>query len=282
MRSFRVVSLWDMLQISPRTMPALAYIAGCQSEWRLWVQLLRNAGQLGIYPPDISLETRALFLHYCQVLGETASELGMKASRAAADRVYRDCLQLLSVPIGHDAHRLARIAELAEQLLQVFNDEVQGQQLLTLSARYTHLFATVAPFGETVENAFPGAAYDVCEAAKCLALGRWTASVMHVMRAMDVGLTVLAKHHGVVPERNCNQAINEIEAKTREVAKRSHGAEAEQWAAEAATHLRFVKNAWRNQAMHPLEKYDEDRAVVIFESCRAFMQHLATKLSEDS
>ncbi len=74
-------------------------------------------------------------------------------------------------------------------------------------------------------------------------------------------------------QRDLNKTLNEIEAKTREVGRRSQGAEAEQWAAEAATHLRFVKNAWRNQAMHPRHTYDEERAVTIFESARSFMQH---------
>lgn len=31
--------------------------------------------------------------------------------------------------------------------------------------------------------------------------------------------------------------------------------------------------------MHPLERYDEERAVQIFENTRSFMQHLAGKLA---
>lgn len=127
---------------------------------------------------------------------------------------------------------------------------------------------------------FPSASYDIAEAGKCIALGRWTAVVMHSMRVLDVGLTALARQYGLEADRNWNQTLNQIEAKTREVAKRTHGDEGEQWAAEAATHLRFVKNAWRNHAMHPKEKYDEERAVAIFEHSADFMKHLAKKLSE--
>jgi hypothetical protein len=74
--------------------------------------------------------------------------------------------------------------------------------------------------------------------------------------------------------------LNQIEVKTREVGKRTHGPVAEQWAAEAATHLRFIKNAWRNHAMHPRQVYDEERAVAIFENSRSFMQHLSENLTE--
>lgn len=62
--------------------------------------------------------------------------------------------------------------------------------------------------------------------------------------------------------------------------KRTHGADEEQWFAEAATHFRTIKNAWRNYAMHGRDAYDEPRAKAIFESVKAFMQHLATRLSE--
>ncbi|WP_151720221.1 hypothetical protein [Gemmobacter serpentinus] len=83
--------------------------------------------------------------------------------------------------------------------------------------------------------------------------------------------------------RSLNHAkrLKSMGLEPREVSRRTHGGEAEQWAAEAATHLRFIKNAWRNQAMHPRQTYDEDRAVAIFDNARSFMQHISEKLSED-
>ena len=281
MQPFQIMSYWDMLQISPETMSALAFVAGCRAEWELWMQLLQNAGRLGIAPINISMQTRAHFLNSCKILGETAAQLGMKASQTAADRASKDCFRLLASPIGFDAPRLARVVSLAGQLLQVFGDEMGGHLLFTLSSRHAHLFSEPAPFGAKVEDAFPSATFDIAEAAKCRALGRWTACVMHMMRVMEVGLRSLARHFDVSADANWNQVLNQIEAKSREVSKRADGAEAEQWAAEAATHLRFVKNAWRNHAMHPTKTYDEERAVTIYESSRSFMQHLSSRLSED-
>ncbi|UXU74322.1 MULTISPECIES: hypothetical protein [unclassified Paracoccus (in: a-proteobacteria)] len=148
-------------------------------------------------------------------------------------------------------------------LAQTIIDELSGRKLYTLDRRHAIWFDDPSPFGAVVEDAFPSACFDIREAAKCRAVGRWTACVMHLMRVMEAGLGALAHHHDVPADANWNQVINQIEARIREVGKRSHGPEAEQCAAEAATHLRFVKNAWRNHAMHRFEKYDEERAASI-------------------
>ncbi|NSX87656.1 hypothetical protein G6L86_18800 [Agrobacterium tumefaciens] len=271
-----------MMPLPPNTMSALGFIAASRAEWKLWSQLLQNADRLQIAPPDISIETRAIFLNSCKVLGEAATLFGLTACRAAADRAFKECFEMLAKPIGYDFHRLARIVNLAEHLIQVFNDEIQGRQFLVLSNRYAHLFEEQKAFGVSVDDAFPGAAFDIAEAAKCLALGRWTACVMHTMRALELALVALAHHYQVEHGENWNQTLNRIESASREIGKRSHGAAEEQWAAEAATHLRFVKNAWRNHAMHPRATYDEERAVAIFEASRSFMKHLAEKISEDA
>lgn len=277
----QTVSLQEMLHLPPQTIHAIGFISACRAEWKLRSQLLQNARQLQLAPLNIDQQTCGLFLHYCEVLEGAAKLLHLKASQAAARRAFDEGLPLLSQPIGYDAHRLSRIVALAEQLLQVFGDEMLGGPLLTLDSRHAAFFDMAEPFGRSVEDAFPSAQFDISEAAKCRAVGRWTACVMHLMRALEVGLAALARHYNVAVDSNWNKTLNEIEAKTREVGRRSQGAEAEQWAAEAATHLRFIKNAWRNQAMHPRQTYDEERAVTIFESARSFMQHLSGKLSED-
>jgi hypothetical protein len=277
----QTVSLQEMLHLPPKTIHAMGYISACCAEWKLWSQLLQNAQQLQLKPLSLDPKTCAMFLHHCEVLEEAAKLLRLRASQAAARRAFDDGWTLLSQPIGYDAHRLSKVVNLAEHLIVVFGDEILGGPLLTLDSRHAAFFDMPEPFGRSVQDSFPSANFDISEAAKCRAVGRWTASVMHLMRVLEVGLAVLARHYDVTADSNWNKALNEIEAKTREVGRRSHGAEAEQWAAEAATHLRFVKNAWRNQAMHPQQTYDEERAIAIFESARSFMQHLSEKLSED-
>ena len=51
--------------------------------------------------------------------------------------------------------------------------------------------------------------------------------------------------------------------------------------AEAATHFRFIKNGWRNHAMHGRDKYTDEEAEGIYESVRSLMSHLSERLSEE-
>jgi len=100
------------------------------------------------------------------------------------------------------------------------------------------------------------------------------------MRVLESGINALAIHVEVNPKENWNSLLNDIEAKIRTIGKNESGKIDEKFAAEAATHLRFIKNAWRNYAMHAHETYDEERAFAIYENVKSFMRHLSTRLSE--
>ncbi|QEE43600.1 hypothetical protein FVA81_02940 (plasmid) [Rhizobium sp. WL3] len=164
-------------------------------------------------------------------------------------------------------------------VISSFQDEMEARLLFTFPRSSARYFSDGPPFGAEVEDVFPNVNYDVVEAGKCLALGRWTATVIHLMRVLEAGLEALARQVGVTPGENWNSVLNAIESKLREVRRKTDGPEQEQWAAEAGVHLRFIRNAWRNHAMHPLERYDSERASQIFEHTRSFMQHLASKLA---
>lgn len=266
-----------MIVLETNTISTLTYLSGCLAEWRDKLQLLRADM---IRPLMLPLETRAHFINSLLILESTAQKMGMTGTTVGIRRAREECLEYLAAPIGTDVHRLQIVVNHCERVLLAFMDELQGRDLFTLDPKHAIFFDKEIPFGQQCDAAFPSATYDISEAAKCRALGRWTACVMHLMRALEVGLSALARHYQIEHQANWNTVLNQIESKSREVGKKTHGAEEEKWAAEAALHLRFVKNAWRNHAMHPLEKYDEDRAVAIYDHCRLFLSHLAQKLSE--
>ena len=275
----------DMLQMividGAKTWTALSFISGAVASWRSGIEatsLSRSPGNLAIsLPPG----DRAQFVACCKWLAETAKALNMAATADAASRAIRECPDLLAAPVIYDTKQLMQVVTCGDRLIHAFNAELRDRIVMTMDSRHAAFFSAAEPFGSRVADAFPSAAFDITEAAKCRALARWTASVMHLMRVLEVGLIALARHYGVASDSNWNQMLNQIEAKTREVSKKTHGELAEQRAAEAATHLRFVKNAWRNHAMHARQTYDEERAVTIFDGARSFMQNLAEWLSED-
>ncbi len=254
---------------------SLTYLAGAHKHIALMRRQAIETRSLGLW----ELERFAEMRECARRLGVIAETLAMPAGRASSARLQQ---KLDSVAPFHGAltpDRLALVADEIAILISAFQDELEARLLLAFPPSSARYFASEPLFGEAVEDVFPAISYDVAEAGKCLALGRSTAAVMHLMRVLEAGLEALANHVAVPTGENWNTVLNAIEGKLREVRRKVDGREEEQWAAEAGVHLRFIKNAWRNHAMHPLERYDLERATQIFESTRAFMQHLAAKLS---
>jgi hypothetical protein len=67
-------------------------------------------------------------------------------------------------------------------------------------------------FGDNVGIKFPTASFDIEEGGKCLALGRPTACVFHMMRGMEVGLKALAKDLKIPYAPSWESYIKQIEA----------------------------------------------------------------------
>lgn len=138
-------------------------------------------------------------------------------------------------------------------------------------------------FGVEVFDAFPSANDDISEAGACLALGRATACVMHLMRVAEVGLKALGTALGIGPQNDWGSYLREIEAVLDKTAKASGSRTAQdQFFSEAAASFDYLKRAWRNPTMHVERTYTPERAEAIFNAVRSFMQHLATQLSEPS
>jgi hypothetical protein len=106
------------------------------------------------------------------------------------------------------------------------------------------------------------------------------------MRALEPSLGSLAAEFGLSFERaNWNTILDQIESRVAAIGTGS-GPHAANWRddkrfySEAAAHLRLIKDAWRNHAMHLRDRYDEERAEAVFINVKTLMKHLATRLSE--
>lgn len=210
-------------------------------------------------------------------LKESAGEIEARYTLMAIERVltslakgectYKDLLSRLRVINGriHDELSTTSVFVVGSDLAKYLDD-------------------SVAPFGDDVAVKFPSAAYDIVEATKCFGLRRSTASVTHLMRALEVGLAVVGAQFGVNTDyKNWQNVIDEIESKVRAINSTSHGAGwkgDQEFFAGAASHFRMLKDGWRNHAMHVRAKYTEEEAEDIYRSTRAFMRHLSSRLSE--
>ena len=136
-------------------------------------------------------------------------------------------------------------------------------------------------FGELVAAAFPGATYDISEAAVCLALARSSASVFHLMRTLEIGLSALGYVFGVsLAHTNWAPAIDRIEGRIRDMHKDPTWKalpdckDLQEQYAQAASVFGVFKDAWRNHTMHVRGKYTEEEAEMIFSNIKAFMQKI--------
>ncbi len=256
-------TLWDMLKVKAEPFVEVSELIG---------QLLGAFVSAPELKPD-----PAFAKHVTDMLNRMIEQLdamGLGTTKIAAVRA-RDHINIPDITIGQCRDYIVQVRDRLP-------DELAQTCLLSLSPREAALFDPSEPlFGTEVEDAFPSASFDISEAGKCRAIGRWAATVMHLMRALEPAIHSLQRAVGVsVPKEQWDQIINQIESSIRNITKKTHTPDEEQWFSEAATHFRVIKNAWRNYAMHGRDTYDEERASAIYDSVRAFMRHLASRLKD--
>jgi hypothetical protein len=182
---------------------------------------------------------------------------------------------------------LHNVSEYAQDLHLRLADELALCSFWQVPREYQQ-FLDPDLFGSQVANAFPSARPDIEEAGNCLAFGRATACVFHLMRVVEHGLRALARNlsdDNLNPSRNpsWDAILKKCEAEQRKpVAERSAEWRAADntFVSEIIATVRAIKDGWRNPSLHVERSYTPDQAKEIFIAVRAFMRRLAEKLSE--
>jgi hypothetical protein len=177
--------------------------------------------------------------------------------------------------------------ELIRGLKHRLEDELKRSHCFMMTREQAKYWATPQLFGSEVWQRFPSANSDVEEAGKCLACNRGTAAVFHLMRVLETGLRALGaslNDPNLDPKRN--PSWETILRKSDEELQKPVKDRTPEWTTDdgffstATANLRVVKNAWRNPTMHVERRYTEEEAREVWDASRAFMRHLAMKLSE--
>jgi hypothetical protein len=176
----------------------------------------------------------------------------------------------------------------------------RSQFLICLSKRK---FAYTRPPGEAyfekadllgVESflMIPDARDDVRDAGNCIAAELYSAAVYHLMRAAEHGLRRIAQEMKIkqivkgkktidVTESTWGELYDALRAKLESThqKKRISAKRAEEIKAysDLASDAKFLKNAWRDHAMH-LEQYSKREAMNVFERVKGFMQGIGKLL----
>lgn len=219
---------------------------------------------------------KALTPKFLEVRG-CCEVVGLKFSILAVDRLIAE---LSSKNIS--AFRTA-LAELKTRI----SDELNSSWFLYIPDDVRPYYNNSSLFGDEVAKKFPDASFDIEQAGNCFATINSTASVMHLMRALEVALDAIGLGVGVADI--IIEARNSWERLFREIKKQielnDKSADAtwppkRQFFVDSEAHLFSVKNAWRNPSMHLEKKYDQVEAERILRAIKDFMQHLATHLDQ--
>lgn len=161
-------------------------------------------------------------------------------------------------------------------------DELQAPHFLYLPQGKIEFYEkSKKVFGQQCLDKLTNATYDIEEAGKCLAFGRSTACVFHLMRVMELAVQEIGTKLGVslASEQNWHVILDQIDKAIREMPHKTRDEkEAQNKYAMCSSFLFNVKVAWRNEVMHPRAKYTEDEATDIFTSVRTFIQYLAKEI----
>jgi hypothetical protein len=173
---------------------------------------------------------------------------------------------------------------------------INGLQDNLSTRRFGYLPRDVAGFwnngeilGEDFLIGFPvEAILESIDAGCCLASGRWTASVFHLMRVAEYGLRRLAKMLRVtltdkskpqpIEYADWDKVITACQNKIDEAHKLPRTAKREkllQHYSRAADSCQYMKDIWRNEVSHARKRYTKAEALGVLDRVREFVAPLA-------
>jgi hypothetical protein len=180
---------------------------------------------------------------------------------------------------GFSGQALQKVVGPYREISTVIGRELKSRLVLILSQKEASLIQPDHPlFGKEVFDKFEATREDIEEAGKCLAFGRSTATVFHLMRALEGAAQIIAKKLGATIVDSNGKGLpwgviaENMKPKIDSMTKGSD--EQIKWY-RVQNDLVVVNRAWRVPTNHPKETYTVEQASEIFEATKAFMKELA-------
>lgn len=277
----RLRTLAEMIPFDASTICILSNFLGTMNGT---ISLAKQANAEGASAMQLTAEKSAQALNYLNSARYVLNHAGLVLSVGFVDIVVKTL---------NEKGSLDEIGNAYEQLKNAIQIELDNRFFFELAASKKELFqpAADAPiFGSEVQEQFPSVLYEIDEAAKCLALERFTATVFHLMRAMERTLVALRKYLELqdptnLGNRNWGVILRdlrlEVERRTKlgTTAWRSH--QDQHFFTDLIGSLAAVKLAWRDPTMHPERNYNQTEAEEVFAAVRTLMQKIASKMDQE-
>jgi hypothetical protein len=125
------------------------------------------------------------------------------------------------------------------------------------------------------------ASYDLYESGKCFAAGRYTATVFHLMRALEYGVSKFADQLqvNVNPRDTWGMILGNVDNAIGALPENTDSEREYRRVRRAVSaSLHAVKDAWRDATMHPRATYTEEDARDILAASTSFLRQLTAIL----
>ncbi|HXG89169.1 MAG TPA: hypothetical protein VNJ02_12600 [Vicinamibacterales bacterium] len=222
--------------------------------------------------------TLKIFIDHCIAAGLTTSAITVGK---------------LQAEYAKDHCEMRKIRALAKELHERLIDEMQGKLFFSLDMREAELYSKPIQGWEGVLRRFPNALIDVEEAGKCLALGRYTAAVFHLMRVAESAVLEFQCFLDSAPDPKAyfGSVLKKLEHVRQRTGYQHLPAHLKGYVGfldEILPQLHAVKDSWRNKVTHVdgqiviADVFTEEMALGIRSATLLLMKKLAAGLPAPS
>ena len=187
----------------------------------------------------------------------------------------------------HDTRRknVTELSVSVDALRRLIENEMEEHLFLWVPPHRADFYSKDAEaiIGKDCCDRFPSIRREVEESVKCYAVGRYTASAFHLMRATEVCVKALAKAIKATPTHDSWRLVFEemknqvaIPFGNRQKHWKSHG----DFLHTLWTDMCAVAKEWRNDLAHTVDTYTEEEAKQLLGVIPVFLRHGATKMDE--
>jgi HEPN domain-containing protein len=271
--------LWSLADLVT-SLPLFDFLVAFHVLW-LRLQGVRNGAESRIEPELLSAIVADL--RSLEELCRTSRlhDLGMEVSKVR-DR--------LSNPYNRP-RSCETVYVLLDTLYKDLHGGLQLRAFASIPRDRTDYFEQEAMFGEQVAGVLRDASADIKSAGNCFAAEEYTATVFHLMRAVEHGLRALAKKLRVklthsrrplrIEDADWNNVItackNKIDAARRLPPGPRRREKLESYS-DAVDHCTYMKDIWRNNVSHARRPYIESEAQAVMDRVRGFLVLLAERV----
>jgi len=228
-----------------------------------------------------------------QKLSDECSFLGFEATVGRCKLFIRSLenavneINLAGRLLTLDSFTTQEVVREIKGISQTFDDELSEKNFVFIPSNREPYFEQGSLLGATVAKSFPSAVNDIRDAGNCFASDLYTASVFHLMRAVEYGMRALAiqmrvKTRHSLEYSDWSQLIKAIDEKLVKIAAKPRSKKkTEEWDfySRAISDCKALLTA-RNRVSHARESFLEAEALGVFGRAKDLLQNLSTRVSE--